>query len=193
MELTLIKDSEISPYFIWTKLYTQLHLAFVEKKDDNQQIPYGVSFPEYRVVKKNDKEVISLGSKLRVFGNSLDDLHALDLEKWLLRLTDYVHIKSANAVGSATQCLTVNRYRPQASPERLARRYAKRHSVTMSDALNRLNGYEQAMVNYPYIQLKSLSGGDIFSLYINQQVVETPVLGTFSAYGLSEKTTVPHW
>jgi len=28
-EITIIKTPEISPYFIWSKLYTQLHLALV--------------------------------------------------------------------------------------------------------------------------------------------------------------------
>lgn len=58
IELTLIKDSEISPYFIWSKLYTQLHLAFVEQKDANEQIPYGVSFPEYKSVEVKGKQIM---------------------------------------------------------------------------------------------------------------------------------------
>ncbi|HNN29956.1 MAG TPA: type I-F CRISPR-associated endoribonuclease Cas6/Csy4, partial [Agitococcus sp.] len=32
-ELTLIAQAEVSLYVIWSKLYTQLHLAFVEQKD----------------------------------------------------------------------------------------------------------------------------------------------------------------
>ncbi len=123
IELTLIKDSEISPYFIWSKLYTQLHLAFVEQKDSNEKIPYGVSFPEYKELDGKDKKIMLLGSKLRVFAHSSDELQKLDLNKWLERLTDYVHIKSVKAVEkSITQYLTVNRYRPDASRENLARR-----------------------------------------------------------------------
>ena len=34
-EITLIDQAEISPYFIWTKLYTQLHIALAELKDAN--------------------------------------------------------------------------------------------------------------------------------------------------------------
>ncbi len=193
IELTLIKDSEISPYFIWSKLYTQLHLAFVEQKDANEQIPYGVSFPEYKSTQMKDKQIMLLGSKLRVFANSADELQKLDLDKWLARLTDYVHVKSPKQVENVTQYLTVNRYRPQASAENLARRYAHRHSITVQDALKRLEGYMQKHEPFPYIQLKSLSGEREFSLCINQKLVEKPVVGKFSTYGLSAISSVPHW
>lgn len=192
-EITLIKDSGISPYFIWSKLYTQLHLAFVEQKDANEQIPYGVSFPEYQLIKSKEKKVMLLGSKLRVFANSHQELEALGLDQWLVRLTDYVHIKSCKKVEAVSHYLTVSRYRPRPSPENLARRYARRHSVSVEDALKRLEGYKQSMEPYPYMKMKSLSGGGEFSLCINQQMVEKPVPGKFSTYGLSSSNTVPHW
>lgn len=193
IELTLIKDSEISSYFIWSKLYTQLHLAFVEQKDANEQIPYGVSFPEYKAFESKEKQVMLLGSKLRVFANSLDELQKLNLDKWLERLTDYVHVKSPKQIENVTQYLTVSRYRPQASAENLARRYAKRHDTSLEYALKRLEGFKQTLEAYPYIQMKSLSGSQEFSLCINQEVVEKQSLGKFSTYGLSAINTVPHW
>ena len=193
IELTLIKDSEISPYFIWSKLYTQLHLAFVEQKDANEQIPYGVTFPEYKSAEIKGKRIILLGSKLRVFANSVNELQKLDLDKWLARLTDYVHIKSAKQVENVTQYLTVNRYRPQASAENLARRYARRHGISVEGALKRLDGFKQKLEPLPYIQLKSLSGTREFSLCIKQTVVEQANTGKFSTYGLSATSSVPHW
>lgn len=193
IELTLIKDSEISPYFIWSKLYTQLHLAFVEQKDANEQVPYGVSFPEYKSTQMKDKQIMLLGSKLRVFANSADELQKLDLDKWLARLTDYVHVKSPKRVENVTHYLTVNRYRPQASAENLARRYARRHGVSLEDALKRLEGFKQKLEPFPYIQLKSLSGAREFSLCIKQTTKAQPNIGKFSTYGLSTTSTVPHW
>jgi len=192
-ELTLIKDSEISPYFIWSKLYTQLHLAFVEQKDVNEQIVYGVSFPEYKTVEAKGKKIMLLGAKLRVFANSMQELEQLNLDKWLERLTDYVHIKSAKQVENATQYVNVSRYRPQASVGNLARRYASRHNMSVDDAIKRLEGFIQKQESYPYIQLKSLSVGSDFSLCINQQVAEQQNTGKFSTYGLSATSTVPHW
>lgn len=193
LEITLINDKEFGFSRLWTAVYTQLHLAFVEQKDANEQIPYGISFPEYKAFESKGKKVMLLGSKLRVFANSQQELQALGLDKWLGRLADYVHIKSCKEVETVSQYLTVNRYRPQASPENLARRYASRHSVSVDDALNRLDGYEQNMEPYPYIQMKSLSGGREFSLCINQRVAEKVYQGKFSCYGLSATSTVPHW
>ena len=46
-EITLIDQAEISPYFIWSKLYTQLHIAFAEIKDADDKISMGTSFPQY--------------------------------------------------------------------------------------------------------------------------------------------------
>lgn len=192
-ELTLIKDSEISSYFIWRKLYTQIHLAFVEQKDANEQIPYGVSFPEYKTIEAKDKQIMLLGSKLRMFADSAQALEQLNLDKWLERLTDYVHVKSPKQVESITYYLTVSRYRPQASADNLARRYARRHDVSIENALKRLEGFKQKLEPYPYIQMKSLSGSREFSLCIKQQQVEKQNFGKFSTYGLSATNTVPHW
>ena len=81
IELTLIKDSEISPYFIWSKLYTQLHLALVEMQDTNAQVPIGVSFPEYNVGESKGKKLMLLGSKLRIFAQDEATLTKLNLPK----------------------------------------------------------------------------------------------------------------
>lgn len=193
LEITLINDKEFGFSRLWTAVYTQLHLAFVEQKDANEQIPYGVSFPEYKTVENKGKRVMLLGSKLRVFANSVDELQKLDLDKWLARLSDYVHVKSPKQVESVTQYLTVNRYRPQASAENLARRYARRHGVSLEDALKRLEGFKQKLEPFPYIQLKSLSGAREFSLCIKQTTTAQPNIGKFSTYGLSATSTVPHW
>lgn len=193
LEITLINDKDFGFSRLWTAVYTQLHLAFVEQKDANQQIAYGVSFPEYKTVENKGKPLMLLGSKLRVFANSTDELQKLDLNKWLERLNDYVHVKSPQQVKAVTQYLTVNRYRPKASAENLARRFARRKNISVEDALKRLEGYQPKHAPFPYIQLKSLSGEREFSLCINQQIVENAVAGKFSTYGLSATSTVPHW
>ena len=48
-EITLIDQDEISPYFIWSKVYTQLHIAFAEHSNEQGRISFGVSFPQYRM------------------------------------------------------------------------------------------------------------------------------------------------
>lgn len=193
IEFTIIPNEEIPIYDVWPKLYTQLHLALVNAKDVNNQVPLGVSFPQYKSEKIGGKLACCLGAKLRVFANSMQELEQLNLDKWLEKLTDYVHIKSAKQVENATQYVTVSRYRPQASVGNLARRYASRHNVSLDDALKRLEGFNQKLEPYPYIQLKSLSGGNDFSLCINQKVADKQNAGKFSTYGLSPTSTVPHW
>nr|WP_264755539.1 type I-F CRISPR-associated endoribonuclease Cas6/Csy4 [Moraxella canis] len=44
LELTIMDNPELTPYQIWSKLYTQLHLAFVEQKDEQDKVGYGVHF-----------------------------------------------------------------------------------------------------------------------------------------------------
>ena len=203
IELKLIKDSEISPYFIWSKLYTQLHLALVEMQDANAQIPIGVSFPEYKVGESKGKKLMLLGSKLRIFAQDEATLTQLNLPKWLARLEDYVHIKSIKPVPENVQnYLVVRRYRPKSNIELVARRIVKRKQITLDlaiaylntvDEAKKLKGYKQNWEPFPYIQMKSLSGKQDFSLCIKQQTVDEIKDGVFSTYGLSAQSTVPHW
>lgn len=203
IELTLIKDSEISPYFFWSKLYIQLHLALVEMQDANAQVPIGVSFPEYNVGESKNKKLMLLGTKLRIFAHDEATLNKLNLPKWLARLDDYVHVKNIKPVPENVQNhLVVSRYRPKANIELVARRIVKRKQITLGlaiaylntvDEAKKLKGYAQKWEPFPYIQMKSLSGKQDFSLCISQTTVDEVKSGVFSTYGLSSQSTVPHW
>ena len=84
IDITLLPNDEIGHYFLWGKLYQQVHLALVEQ----EQGQVGVSFPEY------SKSQPRLGRKLRLFAINEQGLKQLDLSKWLTRLLDYCHISS---------------------------------------------------------------------------------------------------
>jgi CRISPR-associated endonuclease Csy4 len=193
IELTLINDKEFGFSELWSVFFTQLHLAFVEQKDANEQIPYGVSFPEYKLIQRNDKLLGLLGSKLRVFANTQQELEALALEKWLVHLADYVHIKSARPVGEVSTHLLVSRYRLSSNIEKVAQRFARFKNITYDAALKHCLTHKKGWEDYPYIGIKSLSNKNRFNLAIKQQAVETAVSGKFSTYGLSATSTVPHW
>ena len=45
-ELTLLPDMEVELYYIWSNLYTQIHLALVELQDEQGNVPVGDTFPE---------------------------------------------------------------------------------------------------------------------------------------------------
>ena len=203
IELTVIDSTDISFSTAWSKLYTQLHLALVEMQDANAQVPIGVSFSEYKVGESKGKSFMLIGCKLRIFAKDEATLTKLNLPQWLARLEDYVHIKSIKPVPENVQNhLVVKRYRPGANIDLVARRIVKRKQITSKQAMEYLNtidkakdlkGYEQNWEPFPYIQLKSLSGKQNFSLCISQITVNESKGGMFSTYGLSNQSTVPHW
>lgn len=56
-EITLLPCAEVSLAFLWTKVFTQLHIAFADEKNKSGHNPYAVSFPEYRETGLGEKSV----------------------------------------------------------------------------------------------------------------------------------------
>ena len=193
-EITLIPDPDISPYFIWQKLYTQLHIALAEVKNKHGIESIGVSFPNYHYDDKNEQSS-KLGQKLRVFAPSQADLEKLNLNHWLSRLTDYVHIKSIAEVGNkATGYLVVKRYRFK-PVEVQANSLAEKLSIGYDEAMA-IVAKRRSELKVPYINLKSETNDVSYRLSILQQPVDSPTEGAFNTYGLntmSTEVTVPHW
>lgn len=189
-ELTLIPHAEISPYFLWSKIYTQLHLAFVEMKDGQDKVPFGVSFPQY----VNRKDHYLLGRKLRVFSESHIELETLNLEKWLARLNDYVHRTSIRDVPSRVDSYAIyQRYQPKINSMRLARRYAKRHQIPLEEALRHYADSGNRNVKLPYIHLRSLNNNNSFNLFIDKKQAASLTNQGFGTYGLSSQSSVPEF
>lgn len=215
-ELTLIKSADISPHFIWSKLFTQVHLALVEQAkavygENAKHSDIGVSFPGYQCFEKNGKTLSILGDKLRVFANTSDELEQLHLTQKLKRLSDYVHIRSIDQVGNKkTADLLVKRFRQEVNmdirTQKFARQYNKsfaevkaariqhmmdKHSLTETEARQRYAN--PVLLKKPYIKITSLENKNRFSLQIDQHVVDQCMTGRFNTYGLSRTATVPHW
>jgi CRISPR-associated endonuclease Csy4 len=194
-ELTLLPDElsqecdDVGIHFLWSKIYTQLHLALVEMKDEHGQTPIGVSFVNYQGQGKQSL----LGNKLRVFAPSSVELEQLNPTKWLTRFTDYVHLTSIKNVPDEHSHLVVSRVQTPASQSNKARRYAKRHDMSLEAAEKLYEGYQPKSKNLAFIQLKSLSSAHDFVLCIQQSPAQFNQVGTFSTYGLSSTSTVPHW
>lgn len=191
-EITLLNNSDISPYFIWQKLFQQIHLALAENKNSDGGSVVGVSFPEY------DAGEFSLGTKLRLFAEDVEALEKLQCEKWLARLSDYVQISSIgpvpeNVLGHA--CFS--RWHEKGNFGRLARRRSKKIGVSYEEALaffennNDRTSSKKNHTKLPFINMQSLSGDKRFRLFIAVEDVEKPMRGTFSCYGLSGRSTVP--
>lgn len=215
-EITIIKTPDVSPYFIWSKLYTQVHLALVEQAkitfgEHAKEGEIGVSFPEYACFEKNDEVIAILGTKLRVFTNSEHELESLNLNTWCNRLSDYIHIKSITKVPCETKGhLRVKRFRQTKNEDGKTRNFAKKHGKSFDEVktsriehIAKKYGIDinEAKKRYdnpplqrrPYITLDSLNNKQRFSLEIDQSEAVKPVTGKFSTYGLSPRTTVPHW
>lgn len=190
-EITLIPQADIASYVVWSWLYTQLHLALVEQKDSQAKVAYGVAFPQYQVI--CDKNIAHLGYKLRVFASSVDELTALNLNKWLERLTDYVHIASIKPVPSDKITGYVQFYRviPKMSLEQRIQHQAKRHNVSLEQAKRHLQDYQDDSAPTPFVRLPSQSTGQQFSLHIGKRLTDGVGDGRFGTYGLSRSASVP--
>ena len=186
-DVILQLTEDISASFLWSKVYRQIHLALVNSKDEQGIIRCGVAFPKY------SDEHPTLGHQLRLLAPDESDLQHLNLTEALKRFTpDYVKIKTIRPVPvrACKGFVTYGRYQPEATVMRKARRYAKRHGISIEEA-QKLFPAPINKTRYPYIQLDSMTNHHRFSLFIQKkEAVEQPFKG-FSAYGFSTETSVP--
>ncbi|GAB6141143.1 hypothetical protein JCM14076_18720 [Methylosoma difficile] len=204
-EIKLLPEEEIPIHFLWSKVYQQIHLGLVEMQDDQGRVPIGVAFPEYvqggrsrlpadddALASRSTEKFGILGGKLRLFAEHEATLSQFNASHWLARLSDYVHCTSIRPVPEKlVGYATYQREQPKASKERLARRYAKRHTLSYDAALTCYQPLTQKPLTTPFIRLESLSGGQRFCLWIKKTAVEKPSKGDFGSYGLSALATVP--
>ncbi len=185
LDITLLPNEEIPLYFLWGKLYQQLHLAFVEVKNEQDKVNIGVSFPQYQET--------YLGCKLRLFAENESDLVDLNLNKWLSRLLDYVHITSIKAVPEQVhEYAKFYRINKRKSNDEKAESTAKRLSITYEQALEKLQGRSEELSNAPFIHMKSLGSGEQFRLLVGKLEVEkVEHKPLFNTYGLSSSSPVP--
>lgn len=196
IDITLLPSDDIGIHFLWSKVMMQVHLALVEIQDDTKQVPVATSFPEYRECMNNKPGF--LGQKLRLMALDRADLVRLDINKWLRRLSDYVHVKEIALVPEADSYESFSRENTKGSLEKHIRRRMKRHDETYEQALSNYEGYEQGDVNsrVPFIRLKSLTSGNEFCLNIVREhaaenVNELQKAQRFNTYGLNRTALLP--
>ncbi len=185
-EISLLPNADIGVYFLWQKVYQQIHLALVENKSADNASVFGVAFPEYNADK------FSLGTKLRLFAEKEKSLEQMQCEQWLKRLSDYVHVGSIRPVPEKIVGHACFKHiKLKGNKEKLARRRAKRKGETLRQALMHFADYEEQRSSLPYINMNSETNGQRFRLFIEKQEMEQSQTGLFSCYGLSNTTTVP--
>jgi CRISPR-associated endonuclease Csy4 len=185
-EITLQPDADIGLHFLWEKVYRQIHLGLVEMQDGNGKVPIGIALPGYHADKHQ------LGDKLRLLAETEAQLERFNAKQWLSRLGDYVHLTGIRNVPERIQThACYYRIQLKTSNARLARRKAKRENISVEQALAALEKFPEQRSNAPYIQIKSLSNGERFRLFISYVEVTEPVNAGFNVYGLSRHSSVP--
>jgi len=178
MEIRVLPDPEFSEEMLMAALFAKLHRALGARGKGD----IGVSFPLHGV---------KLGDVLRLHGvaQALDELEAL---LWRHGLKDYCECTEIRAIPSVTDWRTVSRVQVKSSPERLLRRSVNKGWLTQEEALERSLTMTQVRTDLPWLNLRSLSNGESFRMFIRHgERLTAPVEGCFSSYGLSSSATIP--
>ncbi len=193
IEITLIDNTDFSWFELWSKVYTQLHLAFVKQKDAEEKIIYGVSFPKYRLIQQ--KKLGYLGDKIRIFADSVEALEQLNLNHWLERLQDYVHVLSARKVpeDKINGYATYFKVNPKLTIEQRILHQAERRGISIAEAQEHFKALDLTETFEPYINMKSQTNDMNFRLIIGKKHADEANIGKFGSYGLSRTSTVPEF
>ncbi len=188
-DLELINQPGISLGVVWSKLYTQLHIALADLKNQIGKQPVAVSFPEY------GDTTFPLGFKLRLLAVSEDELHALNISLWLSRLTDYVKVKPIRMVPQKriNGYAIFGRKQVKGRPETIAKRRARKDpNISYEDALRLASQKNRLFSQLPYVSLNSSTSGQYFKLFIFRKECSAENTDMdFSSYGLSNQCAVP--
>ncbi|WP_322802841.1 type I-F CRISPR-associated endoribonuclease Cas6/Csy4 [Vibrio alfacsensis] len=207
-EITLLPDADISLSFLWQNVFQQVHIALVENKVGPNQSAIAVGFPDYRNAR------FPLGKRLRLFANDREALEALNINQWLNRLEDYVHIKAIKAVPDDVTYVSFVRKQVK-SPQRIERDMAQKAALwaeksgkPLAECLLELEKSQPTgHCKLPFIYLHSQQTkqrapdkNSKFPLFIEQHQQVESVQGAFDCFGLGKLAasqqaiaTVPHF
>jgi len=178
IDIKILPDTEFSPSLLMNALFAKFHRALVEAGHGE----VGVSFPQAQK---------TLGDTVRLHG-SQGVLQRLMAIGWLKGLTDYTSVTAITAVPDNCRFRVVKRVQAKSSVERMYRRSVKKGWLTAEEAETRMNAGKEQQLKLPFVQLKSRSTEQSFRLFIKQdKLLDAPVEGGFSAYGLSDAATIP--
>ena len=179
IDIKVLPDPEFSFSVLMNELFAKLHRALVEAGHGE----IGVSFPQAQK---------TLGDTVRLHG-SQSALQRLMAIAWLKSLTDYTCVTSITTVPDNCRYRVVKRVQAKSSVERMYRRSIKKGWLTTEEAETKINAGNEQQLKLPFVQIKSHSSGQVFRLFIQHgKLLDSPVKGKFSAYGLSDEATI-HW
>ena len=198
LDITLLPDADISLGFIWQKVYQQVHIALVDNKVGGNESAIAVSFPRYSV-EKNAEQAFLLGNQLRLLANEKSQLTTLNIDKWLNRLADYVHIKSINPLPDEVTHVAFVRQQVKGKARiekdmlSKAHRWSEKSGKSINVCLSELEKSKPNANNkLPFIWLESqetkqrnLNENRKFPLFIKKVELEQHQTGVFNSYGLN--------
>lgn len=177
LEIRVLPDPELHEGQLLSALFAKLHQRLGQAGEGR----VGLSFPLHGV---------ALGGIVRVHGTSAD-LQALMAENWLQGVKDYIHSTAILPVPAGVSYRTVRRVQAKSAHNKRKRSIAKGW-LSEEEALARIPDSQQKPLRMPYIELRSLSNGNLMRVYVEHGPVQPhPQPGVFNAYGLSATATVP--
>ena len=184
IDIRIRPDEDFSAGQLMGVLFGKLHRALAERQSND----IAVYFPQYQI--KGESPFI--GQTLRIL-SGLNQLRALMESAWLVGVRDHIEVGEILPVPSTVQQYRViRRVQTQSNPERLQRRYAQRHQVSVSDAAKLITEDKAKFCNLPFVSIRSQSTGQRFRLFIEHgELKGKPTEGTFNTYGLATSATVP--
>lgn len=177
IEIKVLPDPEFDSTTLMNALYSKLHRALVDVGHGE----IGVSFPHMGKTP---------GDVLRLHANrmAIDRLMGCS---WLKGLCDYTAVSQVLSIPQNVGHVNVSRVQSKKTAARL-RRSVKRGSISKLQAEEILA--DRTQIKKPFFRLRSSSTGQHFPLFIERsKLQQRAVFGSFSAYGLSEKATVPYF
>ncbi|HEC05893.1 MAG TPA: type I-F CRISPR-associated endoribonuclease Cas6/Csy4 [Thiolapillus brandeum] len=181
IDITLLPDPEFSPNLLMNALFAKLHRGLVETGKNR----IGVSFPQH------DDTRPTLGPVLRLHGK-VEDLSRLMRHNWLNGMRDHVHSNEISPIPPPKGFRNVYRVQAKSNPERLRRRYMKRHQADPKAAEEAIPDTVAEYLPLPWVTLGSHSTGQRFRLFIaHAPITGEATEGKFSHYGLSRNATIP--
>lgn len=192
IKITILPDDTagISAPMIMNNAMEKLHQLFVHIKDEKDNIPVGISFPEY------DDENISLGKIIHVIGEETD-LAALKIREQVKSLQDYLHVSDIRAIPAqkVDGYVAYARVRHDSSKEKLVRRSMKRHNLSKEEAEQNYKKYDrQTFPRYPFVLLRSKStGAKNYPLYLKRIFLQASGPMSFNTFGINPKAGVENF
>lgn len=181
VDITFKPDPDFPISVLMNAAFSKLHKALVALELSR----VGVSFPQH------SQERRWLGEVIRMHGKQ-EQLKVVQEHEVFKSIRELIAFSQVLSVPDNVQHRIVRRIQVKSSAERLRRRYIKRHDVDAAKAREIIPDSAERFSELPYLTLQSSSSRQRFKLFLEHgELLESPVDGEFSAYGLSVAATIP--